>query len=80
MTLHTKPGQGEQQLKKQQKQGGGKGSSFWNKTGKKEGKVRCFSLFHDKDQKKTSSRHFEAVSVSTFFLYSFFRRLKYHNG
>jgi hypothetical protein len=57
MTLHTKPGQGEQQLKKQQKQGG-KGSSFWNKTGKKEGKVRSFSLFHDKDQKKPSARQF----------------------
>ncbi len=29
---------------------GGKGSRFWNETSKKEGKVRSFSLFHDKDQ------------------------------
>jgi hypothetical protein len=51
MTLHTKPSQGEQQLNKQQKEGGGKGSSFWNKIDKKEGKVPSFSLFHDKDLK-----------------------------
>jgi len=80
MTLHTKPSQGEQQLNKQQKEGEGKGSSFWNKNDKKEGKVRSFSLFHDKHLKKTSSRHFLTVSVSTLFLYSFFRQLESHNG
>ncbi len=52
MALHMKPSQGGQQVNKQQKRGGGKGSSFWNKTSKKEEKVRSFSLFHDKDQKK----------------------------
>jgi hypothetical protein len=52
MTLHTKPSQGEHQLNKQQKQGGGKGSCFWNKTDKKEGKVRSSRCSMTKTGKK----------------------------
>jgi hypothetical protein len=78
--LHTKPSQGGQQLNKQQKWGGGKDNGFWNKNWKKEGNVRSFSLFHDKDQKKLPQYIFNRFQFLLFFCIQFFWQLESHNG
>ena len=81
MTLHTKPSQGEQQLNKQQQEGGGgRAAVFGRKMTKRMDKYDLSRCYMTNNQKKTSSRHFLTVSVSTLFLYSFFRQLESHNG